>query len=146
MKTSSLKDKLINNKFISDFLSASSIKQFKRYLITGFLSFGIEYALFYLIHKILMLEYLIANVIVYALVFWINFLLNRFWSFNSNKNFLRQLKLYFALFIFNLFAANILLMYLLTDIAGINSLISKIFVMGSIVSWNFILYKKVIYK
>jgi len=38
------------------------------------------------------------------------------------------------------------LMWFLTDKIGIISKISKILVMGLVVCWNFILYKKVIYK
>jgi hypothetical protein len=37
-------------------------------------------------------------------------------------------------------------MYVLTDILLIDPRISKVLIMFAIVSWNFILYKKVIYK
>lgn len=146
MGINSLKDKLLKHKFFSEFFTPSSLKQFKRYLITGFTSFGIEYTMYYLLHRILLLDYLTANVIVYVVIFWINFLLNKFWSFKSQTNFIRQLKLYLVLFIFNLVVANVFIMYLLTDILGIDSMLTKVMVMGFVVSWNFILYKKVIYK
>lgn len=137
---------IASKKKLSEFLSPESIGQFKRYLTTGFISFGTEYLLYFMLHKLLSVKYMTANIAVYAAVFWLNFLLNRFWSFKSHNSFWRQLMLYSMLFLFNLFAVNILLMFVLTELAGINPLISKIMVMGVIVLWNFILYKKVIYK
>ena len=119
--------------------------QFKRYLITGFLSFGVEYALFILLLKVFGVWYMAANALVYIVVFWLNFLMHRFWSFQSKGNAWRQVFLYTILFFINL-AAISLLMYVFTGMLGINPMISKVLVMGAVVSWNFILYKKVIYR
>lgn len=146
MEKSTLKAILLKYRLFSDFFTASSLEQFKRYLATGFFSFGIEYLLFIVLYKILLMEPIPANIIVYASVFWINFLLNRVWSFRSQSSFFRQLKLYFLLFIFNLLIANVFLMYFISHVIGISPLLSKGIVMGFVVSWNFILYKKVIYK
>lgn len=146
MNLAAIKTKLQEYKFFSDLLTGSSFEQLTRYLITGFLSFGIEYLMFFILYHLLSVGYITANVIVYAVVFWINFLLNRFWSFKSQDNLLRQLKLYSLLFIFNLLVVNVFLMYVLSEIAGIPPLISKVLLMGVVVLWNFILYKKVIYR
>lgn len=119
--------------------------QFKRYLITGFVSFGVEYALFVLLLKVFSMWYMIANALVYIIIFWLNFLMHRFWSFQSKGNARRQVFLYTILFFINLTAIS-LLMYVFTDMFGIHPMISKVLVMGAVVSWNFILYKKVIYR
>lgn len=137
--------KLKDYKFFSDLLTEKALSQFKRYLVTGFLSFGIEYLTFALLYVRFKLWYLLANTIVYVIVFWFNFLMNRFWSFSARGNLKRQLILYGILFAFNLCAITAL-MYLLSDMMGITPLISKFFVMGAVVSWNFVLYKKIIYK
>ena len=146
MGKSTFKRKLDIFKLFSEFFTAVSVEQFKRYIMIGFFSFGVEYLLFIILYKALHLEPVPANVIVYASVFWINFLLNRIWSFQSRSSLFRQLKRYFLLFAFNLFAANIFLMHFLSDGMRISPMIAKVIVMAFIVSWNFVLYKKVIYK
>lgn len=138
-------EKLKKIRFLEDMLSSQSVGQFKRYLVTGFLCFGIEYALFNILYHLAGLGYIWANTIALTPVFWLNFLMNRLWSFKSKKNLKFQLPLYAALFGFNIFATDTL-MYVLSDLAGIRPSISKLLVMGAVVSWNFILYRKVIYK
>ncbi|GAE89760.1 GtrA family protein [Acetivibrio straminisolvens] len=172
MLITNLLDRLKKYKFFSDLLTPESFSQMKRYIITGFTGFGIEYALFfgfyYYIFKsffpagyslakgiagsLLNFDlkgdtycYLLANAIAYVVVFWFNFLVNRIWSFKSKVNIFKQLKQYAVLFVFNLVATSALF-YLLSDKLGIIPAVSKVLIMGSVVCWNFVLYKKVIYK
>lgn len=120
-------------------------RQFLRYLIIGGASFVLEYAIFYLFLRGLDWWYLLANTLAYLLVFGFNFLLNRFWTFQSRGDIKRQMFLYTALLGFNLVMTNLVL-YALTDGANIPAQLAKIIVMGCVVMWNFILYKKVIYR
>ncbi len=139
---------------LNKILTPETFGQFVRYLFVGIFSFSIEYGLFILLRNALTLSELLVNVIVYTIIFWINFLLNKFFSFKSRTNFKRQLFLYGLLFIFNLVVGNILLFsgirYLLVLISGEGSwpvlYLPKILIMFFIISWNFVLYKKVIYK
>ena len=127
-------------------LAPETIKQIIRYLITGFTAFGIEYALYVMLLKWAGLHYILASVIVYALVFWFSFLVNRIWSFKSKGNIKRQFIQYGALFAFNLVVSNIFLMKLFTDVFGISELISPFLKMACVVCWNFLIYKCIIYK
>lgn len=138
-------DKLRRFKIISDILGPGSSDQLMRYLITGFSSAAIEMSLLYILKDHLGLSVIIANSIALTIVFWFNFLMNRIWSFKSKNNITRQLIMYGILFVFNLAASN-LIMYVLTSLIYIQYLIAKIFAIGTIVTWNFVLYKKVIYK
>lgn len=165
-------ERLKNNEYTAEIFSRDTLDQFKRYLITGLMSFGVEYFLFIMLLSYVLPSYgnesfqklaalifkffgikmgelafrtLTANTAVYIIVFWFNFLLNRYWSFKSKKAIGKQLRLYGMLFIFNLFAINGLI-YFLTCVVGIIPEFSKILVMGAVISWNFVLYKKVIYK
>jgi putative flippase GtrA len=167
-----LLDKLRKYKFFSDMLTPETFSQMKRYVIIGFTGFAIEYFLFNIFNELIFVKfppggyitakeiaekfikdtfervtyrYLLANAIAYVVAFWFNFLLNRFWSFKSKVNIFKQLRQYSALFIFNLIVASALL-YFLSDKIGIMPKISKVLVMGMLVCWNFVLYKKVIYK
>lgn len=123
-----------------------SIQQILRYLVTGFTAFGIEYGLYVLLLQLFNMPYLLASVLVYVIVFWFVFFVNRTWSFQSNSNIKRQLILYIMLFTFNLFVANVVLMYMLTDILGLSAYLSPFIKTGMVVSWNFLAYKYIIYK
>ena len=80
--------------------------------------------------------------------------MTRLFAFRSKATVLRQLLSYGFLFAFNLVVGNIFLFagirHLLVLAAGEGSwpvlYLPKILIMVFIVSWNFILYKKVIYK
>ena len=154
-----------NNKTISEILTLEGIKQFQRYIITGVTTFIAEYLLFYLFYEIVFksfapgfklanslfavdrytYRYLISNSLGYSIDFCLNFTMNRVYSFKSKAPLLDQVKKYGVLFVVNLIVTNILL-YLLSDIMGITPYISKLLAMCVIVSWNFIVYKKFIYK
>jgi len=121
------------------------LKQIRRYLTTGFLSAGSEYMILFLLTRYIGLWYIISNTIALTVGFWISFLLNKYWSFNSRKGMIRQLILYGILFVINLGASNGIV-YLLTEKAGFHFMFSKLFAMGMIVMWNFVIYRKVIYK
>jgi len=135
----------MGKKLYNLFLGGKSKKQFLRYLIIGFSSFFLEYLLFYIMFKVLDINELISNTIAIAIVFWFNFLMNRFWSFESNEKFAKQLMLYGMLFAFNLGVSN-LFIYFMTNYLMVSPLISKVLIMGLIVIWNFIIYKTIIYK
>ena len=150
-------DKIINLLHRFPFLNkltTETLGQFIRYIITGVVSFSIEYTLFIVLRNVLTISELVVNIIVYTIIFWINFLLNKFFSFKSRTNFKRQIFLYGFLFIINLVVGNILLFsgirHLLVLACGEGSwqvlYLPKILIMFFIISWNFVLYKKVIYK
>ncbi len=144
-----LKEKLKN-----EFLNPDDMKKLVRYLIVGISTFVIEYSLFLFFREILPLHELVTNIIVFSFVFWFNFLMNRFFTFQSRKNLVRQLISYGFLFLFNAVVGNILLFSaikillerIFPSTPWIPYYLPKVLIMVFIVSWNFILYKKVIYK
>ncbi|MDD4494476.1 MAG: GtrA family protein [Eubacteriales bacterium] len=140
-----LRDKIKENKFIKDFLKPEVLAQFKRYVITGVSCFALEYLLFYLLLEVFHASDLVSNIIALTTVFWVNFFMNRIWSFKSKANLKKQLLQYLVLYLFNLCATTGLI-YVLSHILLIDPRISKIIVQCAVVSWNFLLYKKVIYK
>lgn len=145
---------LKRNRLLNKLLQPETFGQFIRYFLVGIFGFTIEYTLFIVLRNALTLGELTVNIMVYTVIFWLNFLLNRSFSFKSKSNFKRQLFLYSILFFFNMVVGNILLFsgirYLLVMLYSEGSwpvlYLPKILIMFFIVSWNFILYKKVIYK
>lgn len=126
-------------------LNRESAGQAVRYLVTGLSSAAIEFALLFVFKDVFGLSILASNSAALSIVFWFNFLVNRFWSFKSKMKLSRQLTMYLALFVFNLGASD-LIMYLLTNQLSMQYLLAKVFAIGAVVCWNFVLYKKVIYK
>lgn len=133
------------NSFLKDFFSRATFMQFSRYVLVGFLSFATETSMLYWLTDHVKLWYIYSNSIAYIVVFWLNFLLNRFWSFKSKENMQTQLVLFLGLFVINLIASNGML-YILTSVFNVYYLVSKIFAVALVVSWNFVIYKKVIFK
>ncbi|HEY8422047.1 MAG TPA: GtrA family protein [Thermoclostridium sp.] len=146
--------RMLKDKIASEFLNPDFIGKFVRYLIVGISTFTIEYALFLIFRKILPINEVVTNILVYTFIFWFNFLLNKFFTFKSRKNFKKQLLSYGLLFLFNAVVGNILLFMAITELLKvlfpntpwIPYYLPKILIMVFIVSWNFILYNKVIYK
>jgi len=143
----------LKDKLKSEFMDPDSVKKLVRYLIVGVSTFIIEYSLFLIFREILPLHEVVTNIIVYTFIFWFNFLMNKFFTFKSRKNIVKQLISYGLLFLFNGVVGNILLFtaikklleYLFPAVAWIPYYLPKILIMVFIVSWNFVLYKKVIY-
>jgi putative flippase GtrA len=137
--------KLMKNKLVSSLLDRRTLLQFGKYVITGVIAAGTEFSALVLLTEYAKLWYILSNSIAYAGGFWISFLLNKYWSFNSRDHFGRQLAMYGLLFLINL-GLSTALMYLLTSVLGLFYTISKLLVMGLIVLWNFAIYKKIIYR
>jgi putative flippase GtrA len=126
-------------------ITKNNWRQFCRYLLVGGSSFLLEYGSFYILLELFNVNYLIANSIVYSTVSAINFALNRLWTFRSTNSLSLQISLYLSLLMFNFIASNVML-YILTGQLLIPPLWSKICVMVMVVLWNFVIYKKVIYR
>jgi putative flippase GtrA len=143
-------------------LSTGTFWQFIKYIICGVTAFSCELASFsvleYLIWPLLgigMFESEIAGVVIsrinisntisISLGYIIAFTLNRVWSFKSKSNLLKQFLKSFVLYIFNIIASNIMI-NIFVETLGLHKISSKVLSMAIIVMWNFILYKKVIYK
>ena len=135
----------IQNYILSILKDKKLISQITKYLVVGVTSFIMEYLLFAFLFIIIKANVIIANSCAYFIVFCYNFILNRLWTFNSKENLIKQLILYGALLLINLSITNSLL-YFLTNYYKIYPLVSKLFVMILIILWNFIIYKKLIYK
>lgn len=145
MILSSAYTKLKNHRFFSEFFTKKALAQLTKYLVVGFSTVGLEVLNIRIFTEYFGLWYLLSNTLAYIISFIFNFFLNRIWSFESKSNLKFQLGAYGILFIFNLFASNGI-MYLLTSVIGLYYMISKLISIAMIVSWNFVLYKKVIYK
>ena len=85
-----------------------------------------------------------ANVTAVVVSTVFNFLVNRNVTFKSTSNPLRSLVLYLILFALNTTFSTVAISLLAAH--GVYPLVAKVCTMACIVLWNFVLYKKVIFK
>ena len=83
----SSKEKLMNSRLLKDFFNPETLGQFMRYFIVGIVGFALEYTLFIVLRNSWRIDELLVNIMVYTVIFWFNFLLNKFYSFKSRSNF-----------------------------------------------------------
>lgn len=86
----------------------------------------------------------ISNIIAVAVSTVFNFAMNGMVTFKESSNLPRSVVLYLLLFFFNTIFSTTVITTLVNS--GTPPLIAKIITMACIVLWNFILYKKVVFK
>lgn len=120
-----------------------SVIQFSKYIIIGGTSALCELILF-TIFQLGGIGIFISNISSVIIATSINYLLNKFWAFKSQKGSIKSLVLYISLFIFNIAFSSQFIIILSN--AGIKSIVAKLISMILITCWNFVLYKKVVFK
>ena len=129
---------------IKKYLQKDILKQICMYLIVGGSSALIELFVFWLLREVFDQSIIVSNVSAIILSTTYNFLLSRGVTFKSTSNIMRSLILYLILFAFNTTFSTIVIY--IAESCGLPGLVGKIIAMACIVSWNFILYRKVIFK
>ncbi|MDR2035573.1 MAG: GtrA family protein [Coriobacteriales bacterium] len=120
------------------------IKQGARYLIVGFSSFALEFLLFFVLFEVLGVFVVVSNVIAIAVASLYNFIMSREWTFKSTSSLMRSIVLYLILFAWNQFFSSWVIITLMNW--GVSAELAKIGTMAVIVCWNFVLYRKVVFK
>ena len=116
-----------------------------KYLAVGGLSFAFEYAIFLLLIQ-LSVEYFFSNSFSFLVGLTISFMLHKTWSF-SNKDTSRtktQAISYVILAAVNLLLTN-LFFYILVELGGFSPFIVKFISMFAVVTWNYLIMKKLIF-
>lgn len=125
-------------------LNSKTMGEFLRYLVTGISAFALEYILYMILYSRVGMDYALSMVIVYTVLFAMTFVVTRKWTFRSEANAKRQLVLYFLLFLFNVYVGNYLMMRTLVG-AGVPAEFAPFIKTALITTWNFLIYKYVIY-
>lgn len=120
-------------------------KYLYKYVGSGAIGVGIDYAVLFMLTEWAGLYYLVSVTFSYFCGFFVNFFLNKYWTFQKKENTSIQMVKYALLAGFN-YLLTLSLMYLFTSILGINYLISRGIGLVLVTCWNFLLYKKVVYR
>jgi len=115
-----------------------------RFLISGSTAALVEFVSFIIFLNAGHFTILAAQTISFSLGLITSYVMNRRWVFKSNGSIKHELPKYIILAVANLLLSNALLQLLHT--LGIVVWLAKIFVMGSIAAWNFLIFQKLIFK
>jgi putative flippase GtrA len=121
-----------------------------RYLIVGVLSLGVDYGGLLLLYRGMDAPLAVATTVSFLIGLVFNFLLTKFWTFNSAatkhsvRQSVRQAAMVAVLVVCNIGVTNAVVVWL--QHIHIGPEISKLLTTAMITLWNYILYKKVIFK
>lgn len=120
------------------------VSQIVRYAFVGGASAAFELVVFQALYALAGIGIAPSNIIALVASTAVNFTLNRSLAFKSTANPARSLVLYLVLFIFNTTFSTLAITWLVG--LGVHSAVAKLMTMFCIVMWNFVLYRKVIFK
>lgn len=120
------------------------VLQAVKYLFVGGSSAVLELVIFQLLYKCVLLDVVTSNILAIILATIYNFMLNRGFAFRSSTNMVRSIVLYLVLFCVNsAFSSG--MVYLFQE-NTLPVLFGKIIAMCCTVSWNYYLYRNIIFK
>ncbi|MDD5026161.1 MAG: GtrA family protein [Candidatus Peribacteraceae bacterium] len=121
-------------------------KQFTKYIVSGGLAAVVDFGSYALLLRISNLHwwYTAASVTGSILGFITAFLLHKYFVFEKKNDFLKHLSRYIVADIINTGLTTLLLIGLV-EWVGLGKEAAKIVAMGTVVAWNFFLYKFVVY-
>lgn len=120
-------------------------RQFVKYGVVGTSSVVIDMVIIFVFTEFFGLWYMFSAVISQTVAVIFNFLMNRNWSFRSNGVVHRQAVRYFILLGFN-YLYQLIALWLLVETLHLHYLLAKIFIAMLMVTWNFLMFKYVVYK
>jgi putative flippase GtrA len=118
-------------------LHADFIEKFLMFGVVGFSGIFVDFGVTYLLKEKLRLHKYIANSIGFVMATISNYLLNRYWTFNTGQSAqFSQFGKFFGIAIIGL-ALNNLLIYVFNDKLKLNFYVSKAFAIAIVSVWNF---------
>lgn len=122
------------------------LKQFSRYLATGFLSVGIEFSMLLLLVEAYAMNYLMANFFAFAVTNLCNYYISRHWVFEKGKH-----QQHVEMMIFFITAGiglgiNQTILFSMVEYLSADYRTSKLAAVGLVIIWNFWARKKLVFK
>lgn len=124
--------------------SSETQKQLIRYLLVGAVTAITELLVFALLVRVIKLMLAPSNIIATVIATILNFTLNKEWSFRNRSSITRSLILYLLLFTCNIVLSTNVIDFMVKF--GVLDIYAKFMTMALITLWNFVLYRKVVFK
>lgn len=102
------------------------IFRFARFSVLGGVGASFGYLTLYVLTDILGVWYLISSVVGEIVNFFVNFFVHKYWTFEVEENKNNNHKMYYVMVVIFYFIANTGIMYLLTDLCGMQYVMSKV--------------------
>ncbi|HLZ15024.1 MAG TPA: GtrA family protein [Candidatus Saccharimonadales bacterium] len=118
---------------------------FVRYLVIGGSTFGIDFFLLVFLHAALGVRVLVAASISYWTSIVFNFLMNRFWTFDSKDSPLHRHMTFYGLLLAVNYGFTVGFIGLLTHV-GVHYTIAKVIAVAIQMIWTYLAYKKVVFR
>ena len=120
-------------------MSSIFLFKFIKFCVVGFSGMIIDFGATWLLKEKVKINKYIANSIGFILAASSNYIWNRLWTFESHNDQLTQE--YFSFFIISIagLIINNLILSLLTDRLKLNFYLSKVFAIGVVTIWNFLM-------
>lgn len=118
------------------------------YIVTGGVSAIVDIGGVYIVRSIFPNGLALAVIVGFFAGFLVNFAMNKLWTFQKRGDGYRKTQRQFVLYVL-LVAFNLLFTYLvirLLSSIGVELLYAKVFTIGCTTLWNYVLYKKYIFK
>lgn len=121
-----------------------TVDEWIRYLLVGFSSAALELIMFFALFNILIIDVRFANIIALFCSTVFNYIMSSRWTFKVQGFRVRSIVYYLLLFIFNQTFSTLVIVWLIEG--GWVPLVAKLFTMACIVTWNFILYRSIVFR
>jgi putative flippase GtrA len=117
-----------------------------RYILIGGITFGIEFAAFWVLLNVIKLDALPANMISLLISFSFNFVMSNYWTFKAgNSQNAQKLVKYLSLVAVN-YVLNNAIFYVINGVLLVSPGLTKVIVTILQTSWTFLIYKFWIFK
>lgn len=115
------------------------ILTFIKFGIVGFSGFVLDFGITYLLKEKLKVNKFLANSLGFSIAVINNYLLNRYWTFESdNLNYVQEFSLFIIISLVGL-AINNLVLYFFNEKCKLGFYISKLLAIGVVMIWNFLM-------
>lgn len=128
---------------VKEFIKKTFTAEFIRFLIVGVVSAFIEYTLFFVLKE--EINYLIANVVAFALTNIVTFILSRRYVFSSRNNKYYEATL-FVICLLGALIVNQIVLWSLVELAALDKGIAKALAIAVTVVWNFFTRKHFVFR
>lgn len=117
------------------------IHQVLKFGVVGGIAFLIDYSLLCFLTEFFHIHYIVSSVISFTISLMFNYVASIYWVFDVQKKQTYKETIVFIILSIIGLGINELIMYLMTDISGIDYKFSKLFATAIVMVWNFVTRK-----
>ncbi len=123
----------------------SNLAKFIKYGLIGLIGLILDMGLFYILHKLLGVNYVLSNIVSSSTAILHNFILNSYFTFRVTDKKLQRFLSFYGIALIGLVFSTLLLA-LFIDILGIDSMVSKLISIFTIAIFQYFLNKKLTFQ